>query len=50
MIEERPSIGDLEIDTVIGANHKGALVTVVDRISLLFKKLSPNKLTRLHLH
>ena len=40
MIDERPSIvdkksrvGDLEIDTVIGANHKGALVTVVDKMS-----------------
>jgi len=39
-IEERPIIvgektrtGDLEIDTVIGKNHKGALVTIVDRKS-----------------
>jgi IS30 family transposase len=39
-IEERPSIvdkktrvGDWEIDTVIGKNHKGALVTIVDRVS-----------------
>jgi IS30 family transposase len=39
-IEERPSIvdkktrvGDWEIDTVIGRNHKGALVTMVDRVS-----------------
>lgn len=37
-IEERPSIvdekkrfGDLEIDTVIGKNHKGALLTINDR-------------------
>ena len=40
MIENRPKIvdkksriGDLEIDTVIGKNHVGALVTVVDRKS-----------------
>jgi len=39
-IEERPKIvdkktrlGDWEIDTVIGKNHKGALVTIVDRVS-----------------
>ena len=39
-IEERPSIvdlkqrfGDLEIDTVIGSNHKGALVTINDRLT-----------------
>jgi IS30 family transposase len=40
MIDERPKIvekksriGDLEIDTVIGKNHIGALITVVDRKS-----------------
>jgi IS30 family transposase len=40
MIDQRPKIvdkksriGDLEIDTVIGKNHVGALVTVVDRKS-----------------
>jgi transposase, IS30 family len=39
-IDQRPSIvaektrlGDWEIDTVIGANHKGVLVTAVDRAS-----------------
>ena len=38
-IEERPTIvdlkqrlGDLEIDTVIGSNHKGALITINDRL------------------
>ena len=37
-IEQRPSIvelksrfGDLELDTMIGAGHKGAIVTIVDR-------------------
>jgi IS30 family transposase len=47
-IEERPDvvetktrIGDWEIDTVIGKNHKGALVTIVDRVSkfTLIKKV-----------
>ena len=38
-IEERPTIvdlkqrlGDFEIDTVIGSNHKGALITINDRL------------------
>ena len=48
-IEERPSIvdlkqrfGDLEIDTVIGSNHKGALVTINDRLTskVWIRKLS----------
>jgi IS30 family transposase len=47
-IEERPEvvetktrIGDWEIDTVIGKHHKGALVTIVDRVSkfTLIKKV-----------
>ena len=29
-MEEKSRIGDLEIDTVIGKNHKGALVTIND--------------------
>lgn len=39
-IDQRPSIvdekcrfGDLEIDTVIGKNHKGALLTINDRVT-----------------
>lgn len=48
-IEKRPSIvdlkqrfGDLEIDTVIGSNHKGALVTINDRLTskVWIRKLS----------
>lgn len=48
MIDKRPNIvdkkkriGDLEIDTVIGKDHKGALVTVVDKRSkfTLIKKV-----------
>ncbi len=31
VVEEKTRIGDLEIDTVIGKNHKGALVTINDR-------------------
>jgi IS30 family transposase len=41
-IDERPAIvgeksrlGDWEIDTVIGKNHQGVLVTIVDRVSKL---------------
>ena len=47
-IDERPAIvaektrlGDWEIDTVIGQNHQGVLVTIVDRVSkfTLIKKV-----------
>ena len=31
IVESRSRIGDFEIDTVIGRNHKQALVTIVDR-------------------
>lgn len=34
-IEKRDCIGDWEIDLVIGKNHKGAIVTIVDRLSLM---------------
>mgnify|MGYP001192447681 CR=1 FL=1 len=34
-IEQRDRIGDWEIDLVVGKNHKGAIVTIVDRLSLL---------------
>jgi len=33
IVEKKSRIGDLEIDTVIGKNHIGALVTVLDRKS-----------------
>ena len=44
IVEDKSRIGDLEADTVIGANHKGAIVTLVDRMSKfsLFT-LVPNK-------
>lgn len=34
-IDKRERIGDWEIDLVIGKNHKGAIVTIVDRLSLM---------------
>jgi len=33
IVDEKSRIGDWEIDTVIGKNHKGALVTIVERKS-----------------
>jgi len=33
IVETKSRIGDWEADTVIGANHKGAIVTLVDRMS-----------------
>jgi transposase, IS30 family len=33
IVAEKPRICDREIETVIGKNHQGALVTVVDRVS-----------------
>ncbi|MCF8372922.1 MAG: IS30 family transposase [Bacteroidales bacterium] len=33
IVDDKMRIGDLEIDTVIGKNHKGALLTVTDRVS-----------------
>jgi len=31
VVDEKSRIGDWEIDTIIGKNHKGALVTIVER-------------------
>jgi IS30 family transposase len=41
IVAEKTRIGDWEIDTVIGQNHQGALVTIVDRMSkfTLIKKV-----------
>ena len=33
IVEEKTRIGDLEIDTIIGKNHKGAILTMNDRVS-----------------
>jgi transposase, IS30 family len=35
IVSEKTRLGDWEIDTVIGKNHQGALVTIVDRVSKL---------------
>jgi IS30 family transposase len=35
IVDEKTRLGDLEIDTIIGTNRKGAITTVVDRASLL---------------
>lgn len=37
IVAEKSRIGDLEIDTVIGKNHKGALVTINDRKTNMVK-------------
>ena len=41
MVEQKNRLGDWEIDTVIGQNHQGALVTIIDRVSkfTLIKKV-----------
>jgi len=33
VVDECSRLGDLEVDTIIGAHHKGAIVTIVDRKS-----------------
>ena len=45
IVDKKKRIGDFEIDTVIGLNHIGALVTVVDRKSkyTIIKKVSSKK-------
>lgn len=42
IVEEKVRFGDLEFDTVIGKNHKGALLTINDRLSrkVWIRKLS----------
>lgn len=37
IVEKKNRFGDLEIDTMIGKNHKGALVTILDRASGIVK-------------
>ena len=44
IVEEKKRLGDWELDTIIGANHKGAIVSIVDRASKLTKLVKvPNK-------
>ncbi|MCR2493336.1 IS30 family transposase, partial [Salmonella enterica] len=33
IVDEKGRIGDWEIDTVIGKGHRGALVTIVERVT-----------------
>ncbi len=33
IVDRKERIGDLEIDTIIGKNHKGAILTINDRVS-----------------
>jgi IS30 family transposase len=33
IVEQKTRIGDFELDTIVGANHKGAIVSIVDRCS-----------------
>jgi len=35
IVDEKTRMGDWEVDTVIGKNHKGALVTIVERVTKL---------------
>ena len=37
IVEKKHRIGDWELDTIIGAHHKGAIVSMVDRASKLTK-------------
>jgi len=37
IVDEKKRIGDLEIDTIIGRDHKGAIVTVNDRVTGMLK-------------
>ena len=37
IVEEKTRFGDLEIDTIIGKNHKGAIVTINDRATGLLR-------------
>lgn len=50
VVEYKKRVGDFEIDTVIGKNHIGALVTIVDRATkfTLIKKVDSRKLMWLH--
>ena len=42
IVEEKQRIGDVEIDLVIGKNHKGALLTINDRVTGFLKMAKIN--------
>jgi len=48
-VNARQRFGDLEVDTVMGANHKGALLTIVDRLTeyIWIRKLDGKNATEL---
>ena len=37
IVDKKSRLGDLEVDTIIGKNHKGAIVTINDRVSGMLK-------------
>lgn len=37
VVDKRERLGDLEIDTIIGKNHQGAILTINDRVSGMVK-------------
>ena len=41
-VDEKSVVGDWEIDTVIGKNHSGALVTIVERVTLFTVSMRVN--------
>jgi IS30 family transposase len=44
IVEEKARVGDWELDTIIGAGHKGVLVTMIDRASkMVLVGLAKNK-------
>jgi len=45
IVEKKSRVGDLKVDTIIGKNHRQAIVTLVDRNSkfTLMKQVKPNK-------
>lgn len=51
IVETKQRVGDLEIDTIIGKNHQGAIVTINDRVSglLRMKKLDSKNAEQLAL-
>lgn len=43
IVEKKERFGDFELDTIVGANHQGAIVSIVDRATkCVFLRLLPN--------
>lgn len=42
IVEKRERLGDLEIDTIIGKDHKGAIITINDRATGMLKMMKTN--------